>query len=184
MIKNVTKYICDRCGKVAEVDYGKGNPDDWNNIIVKYNYKLLCPDCYKVYDKTLEDFMWNKSNNTNKSKGRTYTIGIPNSCGSISTVECNLETEDLSEQGLIVTGTKYKVAKVDYSNHFALQRVEYYDDVEEAVSRYFKNNVGLNLVLKIVQCKDSNGETVYKYYEWDAYGPTHGFVPTDDKFGS
>lgn len=64
-----------------------------------------------------------------------------------------------------------------------MRRIEYYDDVTKAVSRYFKNDIGLNLVLKIVQCMDSKGETVYKYYNWDAYGPAHGFVPTDGRFG-
>lgn len=185
MIKNITRYICDRCGKIAEVDYGEGNPDGWSNILVKCNYKLLCPDCYKVYDKTLEGFMRNKSNNANKSKGRTYTIGIPNDGGSISTVDCSLETEDLSKQGLTVIDTKYKVVKIDYEDDRVLQsRVEYYDDAEDAVRRYFTNRVGLNRVLKIVQCMDSKGETIYKYYDWDAYGPTHGFVPTDSRFGN
>ena len=42
---------------------------------------------------------------------------------------CDLETEDLSEQGLVVTGVKYKVAKVDYADNLALRRIEYYDDV-------------------------------------------------------
>ena len=69
MIKNVTKYICDRCGKVVEVDYGEGSPDGWSNIAVKYNHKLLCLDCYKDYDKTLEDFMCNKSDDTGSRIG-------------------------------------------------------------------------------------------------------------------
>lgn len=96
---------------------------------------------------------------------------------------CDLETEDLSEQGLVVTGVKYKVAKVDYSDNLALRRIEYYDDVTKAVSRYFKNDIGLNLVLKIVRCKDAEGKTVYKWYKFDAYG-VHGFKLTDGRFGS
>lgn len=184
MIKNITKYICDRCGKIVEVDYGEDKPDGWNNIAVNYSHKLLCPDCKKIYDKTLEGFMGNKSDNTDKPKERTYTIGIPNAYGRATTVECSLETEDLSEQGLAVISTKYKVVKIGYEDDRVLQsRVEYYDDAEDAIRRYFTNRVGLNRVLKIVQCMDSKGETVYKYYDWDAYGPTHGFVPTDDRFG-
>ena len=64
-----------------------------------------------------------------------------------------------------------------------MRRIEYYDDVTKAVSRYFKNDIGLNLVLKIVRCKDAEGKTVYKWYKFDAYGSTHGFVPTDGRFG-
>lgn len=183
MIKNVTKYICDRCGKVAEVDYGEEKPDGWNNVAVKYSHKLLCPDCKRIYDKALSDFMNNKSDDTNKPKGRTYTIGIPNAGGKVATVECSLETEDLSERGLTVISTKYKVAKVDYSDNLALYEIEYYDDVTEAVKRYFNSNRDFNLVLKIVHCKDSEGKDVYKWYEWDAYG-VHGFKPTDGRFGS
>lgn len=43
--------------------------------------------------------------------------------------------------------------------------------------------MGLNLVLKIVRCKDAEGKTVYKWYEWDAYG-VHGFKLTDGRFVS
>lgn len=90
----------------------------------------------------------------------------------------------MSEQGLAVISTKYKVVKIGYEDGRVLQeRVEYYDDAECAIRRYFTNRVGLNRVLKIVQCMDYKGETVYKYYDWDAYGPTHGFVPTDGRFG-
>ena len=90
----------------------------------------------------------------------------------------------MSEQGLAVISTKYKVVKIGYEDDRVLQeRVEYYDDAEDAIRRYFTNRVGLNLVLKIVQCKEAEGKTVYKWYEWDAYGPTHGFVPTDGRFG-
>lgn len=184
MIKSVTKYICDRCGKVVELDYGCAVPPGWDYVDVKSEQKFLCLDCKKIYDKTLTDFMDNKSNYTESVKKRTYTIGIPNNRGSISAVDCSLETGDLSEQGLTVISTKYKVMKIDYKDDRILEsRVEYYDDADEAIRRYFSNRVGLNRALKIVQCMDSKGETVYKYYDWDAYGPTHGFVPTDDRFG-
>lgn len=183
MTKNITKYICDRCGKVAEVDYGNPIPSGWRLIDVKSSQKLLCWACNRAYNDVLVDFINNKLDDTYRHKQRTYTIGIPNAGGKVTTVECSLETEDLSEQGLIVTDVKYKVAKVDYDDNLALRRIEYYDDVVEAVNRYFKNDIGLNLVLKIVQCKDSEGKTVYKWYEWDAYG-VHGFKPTDSRFGS
>ena len=120
---------------------------------------------------------------TIKHKGRTYTIGVPNANGKVATIRCDLETEDLSEQGLVITGVKYKVAKVDYLDNLALRRIEYYDNVTKAVSRYFKNDIGLNLVLKIVRCKDAEGKTVYKWYKFDAYG-VHGFKLTDGGFGS
>lgn len=183
MIERLVRYTCDRCGKVVETDYGCPVPSGWGYIEVKSVQKFLCPNCNMAYDDVMAGFIGNKFNDTESVKKRTYTIGVPNTSGSISTVECSLETEDLSKQGLIVTGVKYKVAKVDYSDNLALRRIEYYDDAEKAVSRYFKNNVGLNLVLKIVQCKDAEGKTAYKWYEWDAYGPTHGFVPTDGRFG-
>ena len=183
MIKSVTKYICDRCGKVVELDYGCAVPPGWDYVDVKSEQKLFCHDCNVAYDDVVTNFMDNKSNDTEPVKKRTYTIGIPNACGKVTTIECNLETEDLSEQGFIVTGVKYKVAKVDYSDNLALRRIEYYDDVGKAVSRYFKNDVGLNLVLKIVQCKDVEGNTVYKWYKFDAYS-AHGFEPTDSRFGS
>lgn len=183
MIERFVRYTCDRCGKVVEADYGCAVPSGWDYVDVKSEQKLFCHNCNIAYDDVVTNFMDNKSNDTESVKKRMYTIGIPNDRGSISTVDCSLETEDLSEQGLIVTGVKYKVAKVDYSDNLALRRIEYYDDAEKAVSRYFKNNVGLNLVLKIVQCKDAEGKTVYKWYEWDAYG-VHGFKPTDGRFGS
>ena len=69
MIKNVTRYICDRCGKVVEVDYGEGSPDGWSNILVKYNYKFLCLDCYKAYDKILEGFINSKSDGADSRIG-------------------------------------------------------------------------------------------------------------------
>lgn len=56
MIKNIARYMCDRCAKYKEVDYGSAFPSNWKLIDTKNGQKLICPGCVKAYNDTVEDF--------------------------------------------------------------------------------------------------------------------------------